>query len=128
MRGAIAAAGAHGGAQDERAGLSVDVVELGGHVHELVDAKRDEVHEHDFHDRARTDDGRADRHAGEGGFGDRGVADAFGAELVDQSARDAEGAAVGGDVLAHDEDAGILREGLVEGVADELDGCDSAHA
>ena len=128
MGGAVAAAGPHGGPQHEGAGLSVDVVELGGHVHELVDAERDEVHEHDFDDRPRAGDGGADGHAGEGGFGNRGVADALGTVFFDKAARDAEGAAVGGDVLAHEEDAGVVGQGAVQGALDELDGGKGAHA
>ena len=81
------------------------------------------LHQKRAHHAGRCDyrkrNGGADRHSREGRLGDGRVADARGAVDVGESARDAEGAAVGGDVLAHDEDAGILREGLVEGVADD---------
>ena len=103
-------------------------MELGGHVHELVNAERDEVHEHDFHNWARTGDSGADGHAGEGRLGDGGVADTRGAIFLDESPCDAKGAAVCGDVLTHEEDARIGGKGFVEGIFDELDGREGAHA
>ena len=128
MRRPVAAAGAHRGAEDERAGLAIDIVELSRHVHKLVHAERGEVHEHDFDNGARAGDGGSDGHAGEGRLGNRRVADAFRAEGVEKPARDAEGAAIRGDVLAHDKDAVVFRQRAGEGVPDELGGREGAHA
>ncbi|OQC33497.1 MAG: hypothetical protein BWX70_00094 [Verrucomicrobia bacterium ADurb.Bin070] len=125
--GAVAAAAAGRGADDERAGASVDRVELGGHIDELVDGQRDEIHEHDFDHGTLPRDRRADRDTGQRLFGDRGVTHALAAEFIDQPARDTERAAVDADILAHQKDRGIAPQFGGQGFAKKLCEGDRAH-
>ena len=68
-----------------------------------------EVDRHDLDDRPHAAERRADAGADEGRFRQRRVADALGAELLEQPVAHGEGAAVAADVLAHQEDARIRR-------------------
>ena len=78
-------------------------------VDDLLHRERQEVLVHDLDDRAHALHRRADAGADDRHLGDRRVADALGAELVEHPLRDAHRAAHLGDVLAHDEDVLVAR-------------------
>jgi hypothetical protein len=116
-------------------GLSAEhVAELGGLVHDLVEADADEVHEHDLDHGAQPRQRRPRGGAHEGAFRDGRVEHAVRPELVQEPLGDAKGAAPGvllgiatlaaGDVLAEDHHAGVgghlLMERLVERGAERL--------
>src|SRR5437588_381713 len=66
------------------------VMNLGGLIHHLVHGQGEEVAKHDIDDGAHAGHRRADGHAGEAGFGDRGVDHAVPAELFHQSGKNFE--------------------------------------
>ncbi len=72
-------------------------------VEDLIQRQQAEVHGHDLDYRTHAAQGRADAGADEAGFGQRGVADALGAELLQQAHAHREAATVAADVLAHEE-------------------------
>ena len=78
-----------------------------------VERARDEVGELELDDRALAHPGRAEGGADESLLGDRRVDDALVAELLEEPLRDAERAAEVADVLAEQEDALVLGEGIV---------------
>ena len=75
---------------------------------DLVEAGEDEAVELDLADRAEAAHGQADRGADDAGFGQRGVEHALVAELGVQALRDAEDAAERADVLAHQQNLGVV--------------------
>ena len=103
------------------------VAVLRGLVDDLLERERQEVLVHDLDDRAHARHRRADARADDRHLGDRRVAHALGAELVEQALRDAHRAAHLGDVLAHDEDVVVLAHRLHERVADGLAVGDLRH-
>ena len=96
-------------------------------VHQLVDRRIDEAGELDLGDRAKALRGKADRHPGDGPFGERRVEDAVGSEALQEPVGGAEDAALGGDILAEDEDRGILLHGASERQIDGLDQGNLGH-
>ena len=118
MRAELAAAAA-GHADDQR---HVDlparhVVYLRRDVDDLVDGKEAEVDGHELDDRPQTAHRGADAAADDDRLRDRRVAHALVAELLEKAAGDAVGAAVGADVLAHEDDVLILLERFSECLA-----------
>ena len=80
VRRPVAAAGAHRRADDERDGdlVVVHLAELRDPVHDLVEAERDEVAEHDLEDRPLAAQRHARRNAEERRLADRGREDPVG--------------------------------------------------
>ncbi len=101
--GAELVAGALGHAHDQRhARLAAEhVVDVRGVVDDLVERQQREVDRHQLHHRAQARHRRADAHADDRVLGDRRVAHAALAELLEQAVGDLEGAAEDADVLAH---------------------------
>jgi hypothetical protein len=106
VRRAELVAGALRHAHDERhADLAAEhVVDVRGVVDDLVHRQQREVDRHELDDRAQAEHRRADAHADDRVLGDRRVADALLAELLEQAGGDLEGAVEDADVLAHQED------------------------
>ncbi len=106
VRRAELVAGALGHTDDQRhADLAAEhVVDVGGRVDDLVEREQGEVDRHQLDHRAQADHGRAHAHADDGVLGDRRVAHAPLAELLEQPGRHLEGAVEDADVLAHEED------------------------
>jgi hypothetical protein len=88
------------------------------HVGDLVEGAADEIHELEFGDGAHAGERCSEGRANDGGFGDWGVDDALGAEAVDESVGDFEGAAVDADVFAEAEDGGIAVHFFPDSLAD----------
>ena len=99
---------------------------LGGLGNELVDGGEDEVDELDLDDGAQAGEGGADGGAGEAGLGEGGVEDTLGAELVEQALGDAEDAS-GLDVLAQQDDALVVAQGVAQAFAERLGQGHLAH-
>ena len=118
VEGAAVDVSAAGAAQDERSGSAPEVVRLGDHVADLVEGAADEVHELELGDGAHAGERRAEGRAHDGGLGDGRVDDALGAEAVDESVGDFEGAAVDADVFAEAEDGGIAVHFFPDSLAD----------
>ena len=82
------------------------------HLRELADdlvvRRVDEAVELDLADRPVAAQGQADRRADDAGLGERGVDDAVLAEVLLQAVGDPEDAAELADVLAHDQDLGVV--------------------
>src|SRR5262249_54874383 len=104
LGGQLAAAAARRADDQWTAGLATEhVVDLGGVVDDLVHRQQAEVDRHDLHDRPRAGHRRADRRADEALLGDRRVAHALLAELLQQALGDAVGPVEHPDLLAQDE-------------------------
>jgi hypothetical protein len=80
------------------------VRQLGCLVEDGVQADADEVHEHDFDDRAQSGHGRPDRRADVTHLADRRVQDTLRPEALVQALRHGEDAAAGADVDADQND------------------------
>src|SRR5262249_26999464 len=105
----------------------------GGLVEQHVEARADEIHEHQLDNRAQPGRRGADGHPHEAHLADRRVDDAFGAEAADETARGAQdpapgvldslvlAAAAARHVLAHDDDGRVLLHGLPHGFVERLD-------
>ena len=93
----------------ERAG-----VHLGELADDLVERRVDEAVELDLADRPVAAQRQADRGADDAGLGERGVDDPVLAEVLLQAVGDPEDAAELADVLAHDEDLGVVLHGLAQ--------------
>ena len=95
-------AGALGHADHQRHGhlAAEHVADVGGVVDDLVEREQREVDRHQLDHRAQTGHRRADAHAHDRVLGDRRVADAALAELLEQALGDFECAAEHADVLA----------------------------
>ena len=118
MERAEGEAAAAGEAEHERTRGAGAEVEGRGVEAELGDGLGGEVGELEFLDGPVTVDGEADRVAGAGALGERGVEHAAAAELLEEAVRDLEGAAVRADVLAEDDGFGAFGEDLAQrGVA-----------
>ncbi len=86
----------------------------------MVDGLHGEVPGHELHDRLQPRKGGADANAGKAIFGDGGVDDTRGPELVEQALRHLIGPLILGDLLTHDEDAWVGAHLLGHGVAERL--------
>jgi hypothetical protein len=91
--------------------------ELGG---DLVERRVDEAVELDLADGPEAAHREPDRRADDARLGQGRVEDALGAELGVQPLRDAEDAAEGADVLAHQQDAVVLRHRAAEAGVERL--------
>src|SRR5438128_8243113 len=96
-------------------------------VHQLIDRRIDETGELDLRDRPETLGGETYRQPGDDPFGKRRIEDAVGAKALQQSLGSAEHAAFGADILAEDENSGVLRHGAGERQVDRLDERDLGH-
>jgi hypothetical protein len=90
------------------------VVELGHLAHDLVEGRIDEAVELDLHHGAVPAVGEADGGAHDGRLGQRGVHHAVGAEVFLQAVGHPENTAEGADVLAHEDNFGIVFEGFAQ--------------
>ena len=101
-------------------------VALGAVVHlrhlgdDLVVRREDEPVELDLADRPVAADGQADRGADDAGLGQRGVDDPVLAEVLLQAVGDPEDAAELADVLAHDDDLGVVLQRAAQAVVEGL--------
>ena len=86
-------------------------------VDDLVEREQAEVDRHHLDDRAHAAERRADAGADERELGERCIADTLGSELVEKAFRHRVGSAVLADILAHQEDARIVRERVVKRLA-----------
>ena len=118
VEGAAVDVSAAGAAQDERSGRAPEVVRFRDHVGDLVEGAADEVHELKFGDGAHAGERGSEGRADDGGLGDGRVDDALGAEAVDESVGDFEGAAVNADVFAEAEDGGVAVHFFPDSLAD----------
>src|SRR5579859_7267529 len=102
-------AGAVGRADHQRtADLAAEHrADLRGVVDHLIHGDQQEVDRHDLDDRALAEHRRADAGTDEALFGDRRVADAVGAELLEQAGGHLVGAVEYADLLAHYEHASV---------------------
>jgi hypothetical protein len=100
---------------------------LGRLVDDLLRGERQEVLVHDLHDGAHALHRGPDAGADDADLGDRRVADALRAELVEQALRDAHRPAHLGDVLAHDEDVVVLAHRGRKCVADRFSVAQLGH-
>jgi hypothetical protein len=96
--------------------------EVDHRIHEAVELR--------FGDRFHALRGHADGQAGDGGFVQRRVEDAFGAEGRGQPGRGAEHAAVDAHVLAQHDHARVIAQLVGQRLGDRLDQCNRllAHA
>jgi hypothetical protein len=103
-------------AHDERyASLAGEhVVDVRGVVDDLVEREQREVDRHQLDDRTQAGHRRTDADADDRVLGDRRVADALLAELLEQAVGDLEGAAEHADVLAHQHHALVARQLLAQ--------------
>jgi hypothetical protein len=101
---------------------------LGGLIDQRVHGERDEVHEHDFDHRPQAGHGDPDGGADNGGFGNRRVAHPLGAELFQEPAGDAERATRLCDILAEQDNRGILSHGVDERAINSLAKSHFSHA
>ena len=109
VRRAELMAGALRHAHDERhLDLAAEhVADRCGVVDDLVHRQQREVDRHELHDRAQAGHRRADAHADDRVLGDRRVAHALLAELLEQAGGDLERAVEDADVLAHEHDVRV---------------------
>ena len=96
-------------------------MDVRGVVDDLVQREQREVDRHQLDDRAQAGHGRADAHADDRVLGDRRVAHALLAELLEQAVGDLERAVEDPDVLAHEDHVlvalHLLAQRLVERLA-----------
>src|SRR5580704_15223247 len=118
VEGAAVDVSAARSAQDQRGGCSPEVMGFCDHVADLVKGTADEVHELEFRHGAHAGEGGSEGRAYDGGFGDGGVDDALGAEAVDETVGDFEGAAVNADVFAEAEDRRVAVHFFPDSLAD----------
>ena len=97
------------------------IANLGYLIDNLIHADGSEVNIHQFGDRTHAGNGSTEGSADDGGFGDRRVADASLAELLEEAIRHLVGTPVFGDILAHQKDCFVavhlLNECFFEGIA-----------
>ena len=115
-------------AQHQRSGRSPTIVCRADHVDDLIEGAADEVHELEFGDGAQSGERGAKGSAYDGGLGDGSVDHALGAEAVDESVGDLEGATVDADVLAEAEDARVAFHFLPDSLADGFEIGGEGHA
>ena len=122
VRGPELVAGALGHAHDERdADLAAEhVADVSGVVDDLVERQQREVDRHELDDGAQPGHGRADAHADDRVLGDRRVAHALLAELLEQPGGHLEGAVEDADVLAHEHDALVAQHLLAQRLVERL--------
>ena len=122
VRRAELVAGALGHAHDERdADLAAEhVADVRGVVDDLVEREQREVDRHELDHGAQPGHGGTDAHADDGVLGDRGVAHALLAELLEQPRGDLEGAVEDADVLAHEHDVLVAQHLLAQGLVERL--------
>ena len=128
--GGRADAGALGHAQHHRdLGLAAEhEAHLGGLVEELVERHADEVDEHELGNGTQASGGGAGGAADDRAFADRGVPDAFLAELIEEALGHAEAAAELANVLADDEDVLVPFHLLTHRVVERLQICLFSHS
>ncbi len=102
-------------------------MQLGDVVDDLVHRQKGEVDRHHLGHGPQPRDGRAGRRADDDTFGDRGIAHALLAELVEETAGDGIGAAPLADFLAHDEHPLVAVHFFAQGLADRLTNCHACH-
>jgi len=112
--------GGHPDHQRHRELAGRHVPQGGGIVDDLVEGQEREVDRHDLHDRPEAGHGRADARAQEGVFRERSVADAIGAELLEQALAAGVGAAVATHVFAHQKHTRVGVERFTHARADGL--------
>src|SRR5580704_14131110 len=100
VEGATVDVSAAGAAKNKRGGRAPEVVGFCDHVADLVEGAADEVHELEFGDGAHAGERGAECRSHNGRLRDGRVDDALGAEAIDESVGDFEGAAVDADVFA----------------------------
>src|ERR1700723_3178713 len=105
-------------AQHQRSGRSPAIMRRTDHVGDLVEGAADEIHELEFGDWTHAGERGSESRANYGGFGDGSVDDALGAEAVDESVGDFEGAAVDADVFTEAEDGGVAVHFFPDSLAD----------
>ena len=131
LRGGVEPAAALHADHQRHLGLAAQhVAQLGRLVHDLIEAHAGEIAEHQFRDGPHAGDRGAGRGADIGGFADRGVDHAAGAELPQQSFGDAHHAAPGillavaarssGNILSDQKDIGIAAHFLAQSLVDRL--------
>ena len=127
--GAEAQPGPVGAADHERQReLAVGHVPALGHlVGDQVPADREEVAEHDLGDRPQAGHRGAHRGAEDGLLADRGVADAFRPELLQQAGSGLEHPARRGDILAEEDHVGIAAHLLGDPPGYRVTVCNSSH-
>src|SRR5260370_23395069 len=91
---------------------------VGEDVADVVEGAGDEIHELEFGDWAHAGERRSESRAHDGRLGDGRVDDALGAEAVDETVGDFEGAAVNADVFAEAEDGRIAVHFFPDSLAD----------
>ena len=118
VEGAAVDVSAAGAAQDERSGRAPEVVRFCNHVGDLVEGAADEIHELEFGDGTHAGERGSEGCADDGGFRDGSVDDTLGAEAVDESVGDFEGAAVDADVFAEAKDGRVAVHFFPDSLAD----------
>ena len=117
LRGKLAAcAGRHADHQRHAELAARHVAHRGRVVEDLIEREQAEIHRHHLDDRAHAGHGRADPRPDEAGLRERRVANALGAELVQQALAHGVAAAIAADILAHQEDAGVAAHGVADGL------------
>lgn len=117
--GGDAAAGGH--ADDDVSGSAPAPVDFGQIVDNLIESTRHEIAELHFDHGLAAGNRQAQRGADDRRLAQGRVADAVLAEAVDEALGDLEDAAVLGDVLAHQDEAGVGVEGFGEALGDGVD-------
>ena len=113
------AAAARDADHDRQADLPAGpVAHLGELADDLVDRGEDEPVELDLADRPVAAQGQADRRADDAGLGQRGVDHPGLAEILLQAVGHAEDPAQLADVLAHDQDLGVVLERLAQSLVE----------
>lgn len=129
LRGADAAAEGDADGHRHRHGAAGAGAQLGQVRHDLVERRVHEAVELDLDDGPVAAHGQADGRAHDAGLGQRGVEHPVLAELGLQAVGDAEHAAEGADVLAHEQDLGVVGQGTVQAAVDRpAEGHALAHA
>ena len=120
----IAAAGP---SKHKRCGRSPQVMGLRNHIGDLVKSATDEIHELKFRDRAQTGERCAKSRADNCRLSDGCVNDALGAEAVNESVCDFEGAAVNSNVFAQAKNRGITFHLFPDSLADGFEISELRH-
>ncbi|CAB4989186.1 unannotated protein [freshwater metagenome] len=118
-RHASAAGGRDGQGDGDRA--PEHVLHLGRLVEDLVHGDADEIHEHQVAHRSKAPGSSTDAEADDRLLGDRGVLDPLVAIGGEEAIEHVEDAAVAGDILADEEDVGVLGHDLVHALVEGLD-------
>ena len=112
--------GRHADHQRHRKLPARHVAQHGRSVDDRIQRQQAEVDRHHFHDRAHAAECCANAGADKAEFGQGRIADALGPEFIEQTLGHSVGAAVATDILAHQEDPGIVLHCLTQGFAHGL--------